>query len=118
MAHVVDYVHLNPVRARIVPPTQVAAFRWSSLHRFVRGTAFPGMNATVWLGVRGWPQTPLGWSACCAHLVALAHHAPRQKELGWDRFSRGWAVGTAGWRRALARDNAHMAVHAGLEADR
>ncbi len=31
MAHVVDYVHLNPVRAGIVSADRVAAFRWSSL---------------------------------------------------------------------------------------
>ncbi len=36
LARVVDYIHLNPVRARVVPVERLVDFRWSSLHRFSR----------------------------------------------------------------------------------
>ena len=48
MGRVVDYIHRNPVRAAIVPVEQVAAFRWSSLRRFVKGPRFPGLVAAEW----------------------------------------------------------------------
>lgn len=31
LARVVDYIHLNPVRAKVVLPEQVEGYRWSSL---------------------------------------------------------------------------------------
>jgi hypothetical protein len=33
-----------------------------------------------------------------------------------EQLSTGWAIGTAGWRRALARDYADRALSPGLEA--
>jgi REP element-mobilizing transposase RayT len=39
LGSVVDYIHLNPVRAGIVALEHLAGFRWSSLRRFLRGTA-------------------------------------------------------------------------------
>jgi len=46
MARVVDYIHLNPVRAGLVPPTACVSFRWSSLPCLVRraGLAVPGRS--------------------------------------------------------------------------
>jgi putative transposase len=41
LLRLVNYIHLNPVRAKIVTPEQAAAFRWSSLGRFVRGALLP-----------------------------------------------------------------------------
>ena len=45
----VDPIHLNPVRAGIVPAEQVAQFRWSSLARFVRGPRPGWLSAGPWL---------------------------------------------------------------------
>jgi hypothetical protein len=36
---------------------------------------------------------------------------------GFQEFDRGWAIGTSGWRRALAKDHADRALHPGIEAD-
>ena len=36
LAQVAHYIHLNPVRARVVSATRVAEFRWSSLWWFAR----------------------------------------------------------------------------------
>jgi hypothetical protein len=37
LARVVDYIHLNPVRAEQVTAEQMVDFSWSSLRLFVRG---------------------------------------------------------------------------------
>ncbi len=49
LLRVVDTIHLNPVRAGIVPAEQVAQFRWSSLARFVRGPRPGWLSAGPWL---------------------------------------------------------------------
>jgi len=38
-------------------------------------------------------------------------------ESGFAVLSRGWAIGTLGWRKALAQDYSHQALSPGLEAE-
>jgi putative transposase len=115
LGHVVDYVHLNPVRAGIVPAEHASLFRWSSLGRFVRGPRFPGLTASGWLRYRQLEDTAEGWAQYQEHLFELAGNLEQQKQLGWKGFSYGWALGSESWRRGLAKDHAHRALYPGLE---
>ena len=116
MGNVIDYVHLNPVRAQVVPAEQVGAFRWSSLARFLRGPRFTGLEPHGVLGGRGWSDTPEGWAGYVRHLVELAANLEEQKRLGFDGFSSGWSIGTEAWRRALAKQHASLVLIPGLGA--
>jgi REP element-mobilizing transposase RayT len=116
MAHVIDYVHLNPVRAGIMAAEQIVAFRWSSLRRFVKGPRFPGLDPAGALECRGWKDFPEGWVGYVQHLIAIAGNVEEQRRLGYDKFSSGWAIGTQAWRRELAREHAHLALAPGLGA--
>jgi REP element-mobilizing transposase RayT len=116
LGHVVDYVHLNPVRAGIVPGNQASLFRWSSLGRFVRGSRFPGLTASDWLRCRQLEDTARGWEQYQKYLIELAGSLEQQKRLGWKEFSSGWALGSDSWRNGLAKDHAHRALDPGLEA--
>ena len=116
MEHVIDYVHLNPVRAGIVEAAQVGAFRWSSLSRFLRGLRFAGLDPAGALVGRGWSDTADGWTAYVEHLVALAANQAEQKRLGYDGFSTGWAIGGADWQRALVAEHKGMTLMPGLAA--
>ena len=74
--------------------------------------------AAEWLAKRGgWGDTTDGWRGYLGHLAVLSANAERQKEEGFEGFDRGWAIGTSGWRRALAKDHADRALHPGIEAD-
>ena len=117
LARVVDYIHLNPVRAGIVRPEQVAAFRWSSLVRFTRRDRPAWMVAEEWLGSLGFEDSAQGWRGYVAALWELGADEARQKELGLDGLSRGWAIGSAGWRKAVARDHVHLKLDAGYAPD-
>jgi len=112
----VDYIHLNPVRAGMVAANQATGFRWSSLGRFARNATFPGLTAGDWLAFRGLAPTPAGWRDYAAHLAGLAEDQAEQKRLGFESLSHGWAIGTAGWRRALAKEFSHQALSPGLAA--
>jgi len=116
LGHVVDYVHLNPVRAGIVPANHASLFRWSSLGRFVRGSRFPGLTAGDWLKCRQLEDSAEGWARYQKHLVELAANLEQQKRLGWNGFSHGWALGSESWRRRLAGEYAHRALNPGLAA--
>jgi putative transposase len=116
LLRVVDYIHLNPVRAGIVTADRVAEFRWGSLRRFIKGDRPACLHASDWLREAGLADSPEDWSRYVQQLQTLAASPARQKELGFAEMSRGWAIGTHGWRQALARDYAHRALTPGLEA--
>jgi REP element-mobilizing transposase RayT len=116
LARLVDYIHLNPVRAGIVPAEQAAAFRWGSLGRFVRGMRFARLEAESWMRARGLTDNAEGWATYLGRLQDLVTDKEEQDRLGWASMSRGWAIGTQGWRRAVARDHAEKALNPGLGA--
>jgi len=60
MGHVIDYVHLNPVRAGIVAQGEVGLYPWSSLNRFLRRGRFPGLDPLGALEGRGWRDNDAG----------------------------------------------------------
>ena len=104
LARVIDYIHLNPVRAKIIETSDLTGFRWSSLRRFVTGSRPHGLAADLLLGQWGMPDTPASWARYVAHLSGLALDDAEQKRLGFDSFGSGWAIGSAGWKRALAKE--------------
>jgi REP element-mobilizing transposase RayT len=115
LTRVVNYIHLNPVRAKIVPPEQVAGFRWSSLAALLKSPRPKSLKAQDWLRALGdWPDDATGHRAYTDYLKALA-----QDEAAWQReglvgLAQGWAIGTLAWRRALAKEHAARALTAGL----
>lgn len=115
LGRVVDYIHLNPVRAKIVPPEQVRNFRWSSLAGIVAGDGV--------VDDRGWqaagrfaPDDPAR-KAYEHYLIGIGQDEARWDALGLRGLSRGWAIGSAAWRQAMAKEFGRLALEPGLEAD-
>ncbi len=114
LARVVDYIHLNPVRAKIVLPEQVRNFRWSSLAGIVRGGG--------WTDDRGWRgDGRFGEDVASRRryeqsLIELGRDEARCAALGLKNLSVGWAIGTAGWRQVLAKEFRQLALEPGLES--
>ena len=48
-------------------------------------------------------------------LSELALSREEQERQGWAGLSRGWAIGTAAWRQALARDRVHLKLSPAIE---
>ena len=115
LSGVVDYIHLNPVRAGIVETGQLSAFRWSSLRRFMRGPRPVALVAEDFLAHRGLTDSEAGWASYVQELQALAGDTAEQERRGFKAMSTGWAIGTRGWRQALIKDHAQRALVPGLE---
>ncbi len=107
LAQLVDYIHLNPVRAHLVPLAQLMQFRWSSYRWFGRGPAErPAfLSCADWLRTRGeWADAPEGWKNYQLHLEWLMADPGRQKAAAFERMSSGWALGGEAYRRAVLED--------------
>lgn len=115
LARVVDYIHLNPVRAGIVTAAQIAEFPWSSLRRFVGGERPECLVAKDFLRQAGLKDSARGWAAYVSSLQELANDLAEQERLGFPGLSRGWAIGTDAWRKALAKAYAERSLDPGLE---
>jgi REP-associated tyrosine transposase len=116
LARVVDYIHLNPVRAGLIPPGKLTDYRWCSLKWLGPAGRPPAMVCEDWLRHQGWTDSPAGHRAYVAYLIDLARDAAEQKRLGLEQLSVGWAIGTLAWRRQVAKDHAQRALSPGLEA--
>lgn len=114
LVRLVNYIHLNPVRSKIVPPDQVALFRWGSLSRFLRGNRFEGLNPSTWMEGLGLKDNPDGWAAYIDQLRGLAGDSAAQERDGFSTMSKGWAIGTSGWKRSMAKSHAEAALSPGL----
>jgi putative transposase len=115
LLRVVDYIHLNPVRAKIVSPEQVATFRWSSLPSFRRASCPMWLSASRWLGQLGLRADANGWLQYVDRLKDRAA-VPDNVERDRDELCRGWAIGTSGWRRAIAKEHQHLTLQPGIAA--
>lgn len=99
------YVHLNPVRAGICRADNLRDYRWSSfwyLHHKRKRPDF--MKAETALDHAGeLRDTPAGRKQYQDYLAWLAETNPAQKELAFEKMSRGWALGTKDFKRSLLK---------------
>jgi putative transposase len=115
LARVVDYIHLNPVRAKIVSPQQVAQYRWSSLPGIIQGETW--IDGAGWKGGGRFGSSENAALAYGDYLLEIAQQEAEWEKLGLRGLSRGWAIGTEGWRRTLAREYGQKALSVGLEKE-
>ena len=102
LAQVAHYIHLNPVRAKIVPAERVEEYRWSSLAWFPR-RARPGWlePATVLGESGGLADTAAGWRSYRAYLGALVEEDPKFRDEKFAGLMRHWAIGSAAFRAEI-----------------
>lgn len=122
LGQVCHYIHLNPVRAGLVPADEAATYAWSSLPKF-SGKARPEwLEPAVVLGEAGeLPDTTAGWCKYREYLGFLAEDEPSRKVLAAACMSRGWCIGSPQFRaemkRELAARGADLERFAGLEPE-
>ncbi|HZZ59153.1 MAG TPA: hypothetical protein VFE31_15085 [Opitutaceae bacterium] len=101
-AGVIDFIHLGPVQAKLIPFEHLARFRWSSFRYFTRTDPDqrPPVMSAEWIAIRGLTDTPEGWRKYGAHLDALRSDPPRLRQM-FATYGRGWAYGSPEFRRGL-----------------
>ncbi len=110
LARVCDYIHLNPVRAGVVAVERLAQFASSSLSAWLGGSAPKWLQPAIVLEAAGCANQSKPWLGYSAYLVEIAKGDANDDRMVRGAFSRDWAIGTAAWRKALARKHAHLAL--------
>jgi REP element-mobilizing transposase RayT len=99
---VCDYVHLNPVRAKLLAPDQpLRDFRWSSYGEYLLalGKRAPWLRVDRLLGEMGIPRDSLAGR----RQFELNMEERRSQETGqpWNGLERGWCLGDETFRQEL-----------------
>lgn len=114
------YIHLNPMRARIVTVQNAAAYKWSSLYPMMKQKERPTWMCVkdVLQSAEDLPDTPPGHKAYLDYLSWLDGDEKARKAFGFDRMCEGWAMGSQAFKVALIEDQkAALAVHDLAESD-
>ena len=104
LAQVVHYLHLNPVRAKLVTADTILQYRSSSLVQFTKKKRPDVLEATTVLWESGGlSDTPAGWKRYVEYLGLLAEEDVQRRQERYGRLSRGWAIGSEEFRTDLSR---------------
>jgi putative transposase len=104
LGRLVNYIHLNPVRARICELEDLPYYHWSSLRRFLHQPRPESLTCADWLKAQNLQDTPEDWQHYRDLLVAIANDPARQKAEGFNQMTRGWAIGSKEWKREMAAE--------------
>lgn len=106
-SRVCHYIHLNPVRAGLVPPAEVGTYPWSSLPKFERKDRPAWLEPASVLGdFSGMGDGKAGWRRYQAHLAFLAEDEESKKQLCAKELSRGWCLGSKTFKAAMTKEAA------------
>jgi len=97
----VNYIHLNPVRACMIELEELRTYRWSSYPKYferkVRGPLVRG----EFLGALEFPDSLGGMKHYEKHLMWCEEGEQKERDEMQKRYCRGWAVAGAEYRKEL-----------------
>src|SRR5690606_13765855 len=105
LAQVAHYIHLNPMRAKVVAVERLLEFRWSSLPLFMEKKR-PGCleSGTILAESGGLPDSAAGWRRYVAYLGVLGEEEAKRRGDRFGRLSRGWIIGSAEFKAAMKKE--------------
>ena len=112
LAALVDYVHLNPVRAGLMTVDLLRDYALSSYPKFWMRKVADGLTRSVFLSQLGYPDSLAGMARYRTHLKESESGMPAKSgELG-RRYCRGWFIGSSADRKTMANDLAERYAEA------
>ncbi|MDD5201266.1 MAG: hypothetical protein PHC88_15855 [Terrimicrobiaceae bacterium] len=97
----VNYIHLNPVRAGIVPLAQLRDYPWSSFPKFFEELAPESLVRGRFLAAQEFPDTVAGMRRYAESLALAEEHDPGRHDELARKYCHGWAVATAEYRQEI-----------------
>ena len=105
LLRVVNYIHLNPVRAGIETVETLKQYSYSSFPKFFVTKRPACLDAGDWLAEAGdLKPTPPGMRCYHKSLKYAMESDPRKRSDLYRELCRGWYVGTREGRKALLKD--------------
>lgn len=97
----VNYIHLNPVRAGLVELADLRTFSLSSFPKFFSRSLRSGLVRSRFLGALEFPDSPSGMKRYAEHLEFSEENDPAAQDEISKRYCRGWAVASQEYREEL-----------------
>lgn len=107
---VAHYIHLNPVRARLVTADKLREYADSSYAALMTPKIRPAsLSVRTFLSAAGdLADSPAGRRKYAEFLAWLAEDKLAQKQLMFDRMCHGWALGGQGFKAELVREHGEL----------
>jgi REP element-mobilizing transposase RayT len=106
------YIHLNPVRARIVTAEALTDYPWTSLrwltHPRERRSWYSPNDSLDHAG--GLKDTAAGRRCYMQYLTWLAEDETERKSQAFERMTKGWVIGTRSFKRSLREEYEDLAA--------
>ncbi len=99
----VNYIHLNPVRAGLVMLGELKDYRWSSYPKFLKKEVKAPLIRSEFLAALEFPDSAGGMRQYAKHLEIAEENDLRKREEFGKRYCRGWAVASKEYRKTLKR---------------
>ena len=105
LGQVCHYIHLNPVRAGVVPVEKLPGYRYGSYWYLPRPRQRPaGLQLATALREAGdLADTKAGWQAYAQYLSWQASDGPAGRNKAYVSMSKGWALGGADFKHTLIK---------------
>jgi REP element-mobilizing transposase RayT len=100
----IDYVHLNPVRAGICKVEGLKQYRFSSFPKYWKRTVVPGLDRSMVLSLLGKKDTVAGMRAYQKHLALCDESDPKNRDRLYLDYCRGWHIGSKKAKQELAAE--------------
>lgn len=100
----IDYIHLNPVRAGICKLSELQNYSLSSFPKYCKRTPPAGLCRKDFLAILDLPDSIAGMNRYKLHLAASEAVDPKARDALVKRYCRGWFIGDKEAKKALADD--------------
>ncbi len=101
MFGLVNYIHLNPVRAGMVALEKLQEYPWSSYPKFFAKNLRAPLVRSEFLSALDFPDSLRGMNEYATHLVVCEESDPQQHDALAAKYCRGWAVASREYRKDL-----------------
>jgi hypothetical protein len=109
----VNYIHLNPVRAGIVTVAHLRKYEWSSYPKFFRRMPPEPLRRRRFLSALEFPDSVVGMRQYARQLEFAEESNPAVRDSLARRYCEGWAVASEEYRRDLKKMYAALEEPAG-----
>ena len=99
----VNYIHLNPVRAGLVTVAKLRAYEWSSYPKFFKRRPPQPLRRERFLYALEFPDSAAGMRQYERQLEYSEESDPAARDALARRYCRGWAVASEEYRRDLKK---------------
>lgn len=115
---VCHYLHLNPVRAGVLPVERLTTYRYSSYwYMWQPKMRPPFLRFETTLAEAGClSDVPAGWNSYADHLAWQMAEGPAGKSKAYVSMSKGWVLGSVSFKRTLMQDHALAALSRAWES--